>query len=87
LIQLAANTESANLETSSENQVWFADGISKYLGECVHPPSDRGALALAMQRKGLRLVEFAFGRAGLGGNDSRGDNHTDECEADHEFVH
>jgi len=35
----------------------------------------------------MKLVEFVFGRAGLGGNNSRGDNHTDEREADHEFVH
>jgi hypothetical protein len=41
----------------------------------------------ANQRQNRQLFEFAFGRAGLGCNHSRGDNHTDECETDHEIVH
>jgi len=34
-----------------------------------------------------KLVEFAFGRTGLGSYNRRSNDHTDEREADQEFVH
>ena len=39
------------------------------------------------QQEKKSLVDFAFGRAGLGGDNGGGYDHSDECEGDQDIMH